>query len=121
MREYAAARVPPFQGWGDFWGGTRGGAALCHGLTCEAPSGQGMRRCRAATVTEESAAADEGDDFDHVALGEGAPVAVLVGDEFAVDFGGADGEAEAVDEFGEGGAFGEFVYFVVDRDEHGGL
>lgn len=67
-----------------------------------------------------SAAPDEGDDLDPVAVGEGCGVAGASGDEFPVEFGGAGGgiEPEGAEEVTHAGPFGERGRLAVDDDVH---
>ncbi len=79
-----------------------------------------FRPARRAGPPRGSAAADEGDDFDGVAVFEGVGFVLFVWDELLVDFGCACGgcQVEALDEGPDGGVFGEFHGLGVDDNLH---
>ncbi len=69
-----------------------------------------------------SAASDEGDKFDDIAVLKFAGGVFALGDEFAIDFGsaGTAGETETLDELGEGERRGFLVRLAVDGEGHAG-
>ena len=83
------------------------------------PEGERRRQGRKPRAVG-SPAADECDDLDAVALGEGFGGVVAFGDERLVDFDGRGyvGEVEDAEQVGDGGVLGERLGLAVEDDLH---
>ena len=83
------------------------------------PEGERRRQGRKPRAVG-SPAADECDDLDAVALGEGFGGVVAFGDERLVDFDGRGyvGEVEDAEQVGDGGVLGEGLGLAVEDDLH---